>query len=84
MGISEGRHPLSRLGDRHYHSMGDHVVKGADNLLLVLYWYLSYGMLEQGYARVGPDGIGSGHVADCVKQAGEGVCEWQLCPRPPH
>ena len=66
-GISEGRHLLGGLGDRHYHPSSNHVVKGSLYLLLVLYGYLPSGMPDGGYVRVGPDGIGSGHVDNCVK-----------------
>ena len=39
-GVHEGRDPLHRLRDRHYHSLGKHVIKGALNLFPVLYGYL--------------------------------------------
>ena len=32
-------------------------------------------MLDSGYVRVSPDDIGVGHVAYCVKLAGEGAFE---------
>ena len=65
--ISEGRHPLSRLRDRCYHPLSDQVIKGALYLLSVLYGYLPFGMLDGGYVGVGPHGISSSHVANCVK-----------------
>ena len=37
LGISEGRYPLGRPGDRCCHSLSDHVIEGALYLLLVLY-----------------------------------------------
>ena len=67
MGICEGRHPLGRQGDRCYYSLGDHVVKGVFNLFLVLYGYLPPGVLDWDYVRVSPDGVGTGHVANCIK-----------------
>ena len=35
----------------------DHVIEGMLNLFLVLYGYLSLGMLDRGDGRVSPDGI---------------------------
>ena len=80
VGISEGRHPLGRPGDRHYHPLGNHVIKDVLYLLSVFYGYLPLGMLDQGYVRVSPDGIGTRNVADCVKQAGEAVVEGNCVP----
>ena len=37
-------------------------------------------MLDWGYVRVSPDGIGAMHVASCVKQAGEGMFESNYVP----
>ena len=48
LGISVGRHPLGRLGDRHYHPLSDHVINSALYLLSVLYGYLPLGMLDWG------------------------------------
>ena len=73
MGISEGRHPFSRLGERCYLSLSNHVIECALYLLSVLYRYLPLGMLDQSSVRVSPDGIGTGHIANCVKQAAEGM-----------
>ena len=67
VGICEGRHPLSRPGDRCYHSFGDHVIEGVVNLFLVLYGCLPPSVLDWGYVRVSPDGLGTGHVAGCIK-----------------
>ena len=66
-GIGKRRHPLGKLGDRCYHPLCDHVIEDALYLLSVLYGYPPSGMLDGGYIRVGPDGIGTGHVANCVK-----------------
>ena len=65
--VHEGRHPLSRWGDRYYHSLGNHVIEGVLSLFLVLYGYLPPCMLDQGYIRVGPDGVGTRHVAEYIK-----------------
>ena len=46
-GVHEGRYPLSRPRDRGYDSLGDHVIEGVLYLLLVLYQYLSVGVLDQ-------------------------------------
>ena len=67
VGISEGRHPLGRLGDRCHHYLSDHIIEGELCLLSVLYGYLPFGMLDQGSVRVSHDGIGTGHVGNCVK-----------------
>ena len=73
--ISKERHLLGRPGDRCYHPLCDHVIEGVLYLISVLYGYLPLGMLDGVYVRVGPDGIGTGHVADCVKQGGKGTFE---------
>ena len=44
--VSEGRHPLRRSGDRCYHSLVDHVIKGVLCQLLLLCWYLPLGILD--------------------------------------
>ena len=46
VGLIEGRHPLSRLGDRHYHPLSNQVIKGVLYLFSVLYGYLPLGMFN--------------------------------------
>ena len=38
VGVCEGRHPLCRPGDRCYNSFGNHVIKGALNLIPGTLW----------------------------------------------
>ena len=80
MGISEGRHPLHRPGDRSYHSLGNHVIVGVLNLLLLFYGHLPSHMLDWGIISISPGGVGSRHVANCVKQAGKGAFEGNYVP----
>ena len=51
-------------------------------MLPVLYWNLALGMLNGEDTRVGPDGIGSRHVAHGVKGVGEGslqaIMSWTM------
>ena len=61
--IGEGRYPFDRLGDRHDHSLLDHLIECALYLLPVLDMDLTPGMLDRGNTGVGPDGIGPKHVA---------------------
>ena len=79
-GLCEGRYQLGGLGDRCYHSLGDHVIGGALSLLLVLYGYLPPSVLDWGYVRISPDGIYTGYVANCIKQAQEGMFEGNYLP----
>ena len=65
VGVCKGR--LSRLGGRHNHSLGDHVIEHALNLFLVLFGYLPSSVLDWGYIRVSPDSVGTGHVGDGIK-----------------
>ena len=72
IGICKQRYPPGRLGDRCYNTFSDHIVKNALYLLPVLNWDLVPGMLNRENTRVGPDGIGPGHVANGVKGVREG------------
>ena len=62
-----GMAKLSWLGDRSKYSFFNHIIKGTFNLFLELYGYLLHRHVGQGDRRVGPDGIGSRHVAYGVK-----------------
>ena len=75
VGISEGRYPLSRLGDRHNHSLLDHLVKCALYLLTVLYGNPLPVVLDRGNARVSPDGLGPEHIAYSIKGVWEGLLQ---------
>ena len=71
MGISEGRYPLSRLGDGHDHSLLKHLIKSALHLLPIHEGNLPAGMLDRGNTRASPDGIGPRHIPYDIKEAGK-------------
>ena len=48
MGVHEGRYPLIRPRDRGHDSLSHHFIDGPLCLLLVLYGYLSMGVLDFG------------------------------------
>ena len=74
-GISEGKYPFGRLGDRHNHSLLDHLIK------CVLYWLpvldgdLLPGMLDRGNTGVSPHGIGPRHIAYSIEGVWEGLLQ---------
>ena len=74
-GISEVRYPLGRLGDRHDHSLLDHLIECALYLFPVLDGDLPPSMLDRGKAGVSPDGIGPRHIAYCIEGAQEGLLQ---------
>ena len=81
-GVSEGRHPLGRPGDRHDHSLLNHIIMSALYLLPVLNGNLPLGMLDRSNVKVSPDDIGPRHIAHDIKdQRSPGrLTSGQLCP----
>ena len=72
MGISEGRYPLSRPGDRNNHSLPDHPIECALYMLPVLNRNLLQDMQDRGNTRVSADGIGPQHIAHSIQGVWEG------------
>ena len=78
--VHEEQYPLSWARHRSYNTLGDHVVEGLLNLLSVLDGDLPLGLLDWGYGRVGPDGIGPRYVANGVELVREGSLEGNYVP----
>ena len=73
--ISEGRYLLGRPGDKHNHSLLNHIIESVLYLLPVLNRSLLLSVLDRCNVRVGPDGIGHRHIAYGIKGIQEGLLQ---------
>ena len=62
-------------GDRHDHSLLNHLIESAVYLVLVLDGNIPVGMLDRGNARVNPDGIGPGHIPYSMEGRQKGLLQ---------
>ena len=68
------------MGNRHSDSLCNHVIKHILDLFLVLCGYLALGMLNRDNVCICPDGVGPGHIANCVKGVEESLLQCHYVP----